>query len=106
MTRTGHARFFLFKPYSLISAHFLERLEEAFELRKKKMATRLSLSLSLKRLNLTRLMQSTPAATRYFSDGKGRVLREEERAAENVYRFLSFFYHLLFGFRESFLTIK
>ncbi|XP_050208763.1 uncharacterized protein LOC126659515 [Mercurialis annua] len=24
-------------------------------------------------------------ATRYFSDGKGRVLSEEERAAENVY---------------------
>ncbi|WCJ19108.1 F1F0-ATPase inhibitor protein putative [Euphorbia peplus] len=49
------------------------------------MATRLSLSLSLKRLNLTRSMQSTPAATRYFSDSKGRVLGEEERAAENVY---------------------
>ena len=28
---------------------------------------------------------SGPGGFRYFSDGKGRVLSEEERAAENVY---------------------
>ncbi|KAK9282903.1 hypothetical protein L1049_011128 [Liquidambar formosana] len=35
-----------------------------------------------------RLMESTrrtATSTRYFSDGTGRVLGEEERAAENVY---------------------
>ncbi|KAJ0103695.1 hypothetical protein Patl1_05870 [Pistacia atlantica] len=37
------------------------------------------------RLSLTRSMESTRGATRYFSDDKGRVLSEEERAAENVY---------------------
>ncbi|GAV72353.1 IATP domain-containing protein [Cephalotus follicularis] len=45
------------------------------------MATRSALS----RLTVTRSMKSTLGATRYFSDGKGRVLSEEERAAENVY---------------------
>ncbi|KAJ6717474.1 hypothetical protein OIU79_005621 [Salix purpurea] len=47
------------------------------------MATRSALS----QLSLTaiRSMKSTRVATRYFSDGKGRVLSEEERAAENVY---------------------
>ncbi|KAJ9175403.1 hypothetical protein P3X46_013962 [Hevea brasiliensis] len=45
------------------------------------MATRFALS----RLCITRSMDSTRGATRYFSDGKGRVLSEEERAAENVY---------------------
>ncbi|KAI5575520.1 hypothetical protein POPTR_010G240401v4 [Populus trichocarpa] len=47
------------------------------------MATRSALS----RLSLItiRSMKSTRGATRYFSDGKGRVLSEEERAAENVY---------------------
>ncbi|XP_012065741.1 uncharacterized protein At2g27730, mitochondrial isoform X2 [Jatropha curcas] len=45
------------------------------------MATRLAIS----RLGITRSMESTRGATRYFSDGKGRVLSEEERAAENVY---------------------
>ncbi|KAL9388365.1 hypothetical protein Peur_016970 [Populus x canadensis] len=45
------------------------------------MATRSALS----RLSLItiRSMMSTRGATRYFSDGKGRVLSEEERAAEN-----------------------
>ncbi|GMN40877.1 hypothetical protein TIFTF001_010113 [Ficus carica] len=33
---------------------------------------------------LTRSMQTTRGATRYFSDGKGRVRSEEERAADNV----------------------
>ncbi|KAJ6349846.1 hypothetical protein OIU78_006103 [Salix suchowensis] len=49
----------------------------------KQMASRSALS----RLSLTatRSMQSTRGATRYFSDDKGRVLSEEERAAENVY---------------------
>ncbi|KAJ6433049.1 hypothetical protein OIU84_020139 [Salix udensis] len=47
------------------------------------MATRSALS----QLSLTaiRSMKSTRVATRYVSDGKGRVLSEEERAAENVY---------------------
>ncbi|XP_034929121.1 uncharacterized protein [Populus alba] len=42
---------------------------------------------ALSRLSLItiRSMESTRGATRYFSDGKGRVLSEEERAAENVY---------------------
>ncbi|KAJ4836856.1 hypothetical protein Tsubulata_030735 [Turnera subulata] len=42
----------------------------------------------LTRLGVTRpvMMDSTRGGwTRYFSDGKGRVLSEEERAAENVY---------------------
>ncbi|XP_044462149.1 uncharacterized protein At2g27730, mitochondrial [Mangifera indica] len=39
----------------------------------------------VRRLNLTSSMESTRGATRYFSDGKGRVLSEEERAAENIY---------------------
>lgn len=30
-------------------------------------------------------MESARGATRYFSDDRGRVLSEEERAAENVY---------------------
>jgi hypothetical protein len=30
-------------------------------------------------------MDSARGATRYFSDDRGRVLSEEERAAENVY---------------------
>ncbi|XP_010088813.2 uncharacterized protein At2g27730, mitochondrial [Morus notabilis] len=34
---------------------------------------------------LTRSMETTRGATRYLSDGKGRILSEEERAAENVY---------------------
>lgn len=34
---------------------------------------------------LTRSMETTRGATRYFSDGKGRILSEEERAKENVY---------------------
>ena len=40
------------------------------------------------RASLTlRLMDSTrrTAPTRYFSDGKGRVFSEEERAAETIY---------------------
>ncbi|KAH9769100.1 hypothetical protein KPL71_011866 [Citrus sinensis] len=40
---------------------------------------------ALCRLKVTRSMESTRGATRYFSDDKGRVLSEEERAAENVY---------------------
>ncbi|KAM5550588.1 hypothetical protein ABKV19_027106 [Rosa sericea] len=39
----------------------------------------------LTRALLTRSMESSRGATRYFSDGKGKVLSEEERAAENVY---------------------
>ncbi|KAK4776861.1 hypothetical protein SAY86_005549 [Trapa natans] len=36
------------------------------------------------------LMETTRGAARRFSDGKGRVLSEEERAAENVYIQVSF----------------
>ncbi|GMN61033.1 hypothetical protein TIFTF001_030138 [Ficus carica] len=39
----------------------------------------------LSRGALTRSMETTRGATRYFSDGKGKILSEEERAAENVY---------------------
>lgn len=35
--------------------------------------------------SVSRSMELSRGATRYFSDGKGRVLGEEERAAENVY---------------------
>ncbi|GKV39742.1 hypothetical protein SLEP1_g47468 [Rubroshorea leprosula] len=31
------------------------------------------------------MMESTRGSTRYFSDGKGRVLSEEERAKETVF---------------------
>jgi hypothetical protein len=76
------------------------------------MATRSALS----RLSLItiRSMKSTRGATRYFSDGKGRVLSEEERAAENVYIQawplispfpislpLSYCYYILLGCWES-----
>lgn len=40
---------------------------------------------ALCRFKVTRSMESTRGATRYFSDGTGRILSEEERAAENVY---------------------
>ncbi|XP_021897697.1 uncharacterized protein At2g27730, mitochondrial isoform X2 [Carica papaya] len=40
---------------------------------------------ALTRLVLNRSMESARGPIRYFSDGKGRVLSEEERAAENVY---------------------
>ncbi|KAL0008091.1 hypothetical protein SO802_009593 [Lithocarpus litseifolius] len=40
-------------------------------------------ALSRVTVSLTRQMESTRGATRYFSDG--RILSEEERAAENVY---------------------
>ncbi|XP_040991605.1 uncharacterized protein At2g27730, mitochondrial isoform X2 [Juglans microcarpa x Juglans regia] len=36
-------------------------------------------------LTVTRSMESSRGATRYFGEGKGRILSEEERAAENVY---------------------
>ncbi|PRQ56074.1 putative NADH:ubiquinone reductase (H(+)-translocating) [Rosa chinensis] len=39
----------------------------------------------LTRALLTRSMESSRGATRYYSDGKGKILSEEERAAENVY---------------------
>ena len=40
---------------------------------------------ALSRLSVVRSMESTRGATRYFSSDKGRILSEEERAAENVY---------------------
>ncbi|XP_075644881.1 uncharacterized protein LOC142615856 [Castanea sativa] len=40
-------------------------------------------ALSRVTVSLTRQMESTRGATRYFGDG--RILSEEERAAENVY---------------------
>lgn len=45
----------------------------------------LSMRSLLTRTALTRSMETTRGATRYFGDDKGRVLSEEERAAENVY---------------------
>ncbi|KAK7822225.1 uncharacterized protein At2g27730, mitochondrial isoform X1 [Quercus suber] len=41
-------------------------------------------ALSRVTVSLTRPMESTRGATRYFNDGK-RILSEEERAAETVY---------------------
>ena len=41
-------------------------------------------ALSRVTVSLTRPMESTRCATRYFNDGK-RILSEEERAAETVY---------------------
>jgi len=49
------------------------------------MAMRMRSVLSRVSVSLTRPMDSTRGATRYFSDDKGRVLSEEERAAETVY---------------------
>ncbi|KAL5800496.1 hypothetical protein ACOSQ3_033576 [Xanthoceras sorbifolium] len=40
---------------------------------------------ALSRLSVVRSMESTRGATRYLSDGKGRILSEEERAAETIY---------------------
>ncbi|KAG2669462.1 hypothetical protein I3843_14G035200 [Carya illinoinensis] len=42
-------------------------------------------ALSRVSVSVSRSMESTRGATRYFSDDKGRVLGEEERAAENIY---------------------
>lgn len=39
----------------------------------------------LRRARVNRLMDTTRGASRRFSDDKGRILSEEERAAENVY---------------------
>ncbi|KAB1225414.1 hypothetical protein CJ030_MR1G019296 [Morella rubra] len=49
------------------------------------MAMRSALSRFSVSVSVTRSMESTRGATRYFSDGSGKVLGEEERAAENVY---------------------
>ncbi|KAF8021810.1 hypothetical protein BT93_G2064 [Corymbia citriodora subsp. variegata] len=38
-----------------------------------------------RRASLTRFMDSSRGAARYMSSGQGRILSEEERAAENVY---------------------
>ncbi|XP_038690693.1 uncharacterized protein At2g27730, mitochondrial [Tripterygium wilfordii] len=46
---------------------------------------RMTMRSALSRLSLTRSMESTRGATRYFCDGKGRVLSEEERAKETVF---------------------
>ncbi|XP_028961228.2 uncharacterized protein At2g27730, mitochondrial-like isoform X1 [Malus domestica] len=39
----------------------------------------------LTRALITRSMESSRGATRYLSAGTGKILSEEERAAENVY---------------------
>ncbi|XP_050153888.1 uncharacterized protein At2g27730, mitochondrial isoform X2 [Malus sylvestris] len=39
----------------------------------------------LTRALITRSMMSSRGATRYLSSGTGKILSEEERAAENVY---------------------
>ncbi|KAG2672430.1 hypothetical protein I3760_13G040500 [Carya illinoinensis] len=49
------------------------------------MAVRSALSRIRFSLTVTRSMESSRGATRYFGEGKGRILSEEERAAENVY---------------------
>ncbi|XP_019059618.1 PREDICTED: uncharacterized protein LOC109117254 [Tarenaya hassleriana] len=46
---------------------------------------RLTRSVGVSRTGLTRSLGSTLGATRCFSDDKGRVLSEEERAKENIY---------------------
>ncbi|KAB2595025.1 hypothetical protein D8674_030475 [Pyrus ussuriensis x Pyrus communis] len=49
-------------------------------------ATRSGQSLAvLTRALITRSMESSRGATRNLSGGKGKILSEEERAAENVY---------------------
>lgn len=50
---------------------------------------------SLTRISLCRLMEGSRRTPRYFSDGKGKILSEEERAAENVYIQV---FHFLFGY--------
>ncbi|KAJ4971338.1 hypothetical protein NE237_004437 [Protea cynaroides] len=40
---------------------------------------------AVRRVSLNRMMEGDRRISRYFSDGKGRVLSEEERAAENIY---------------------
>ncbi|XP_077232102.1 uncharacterized protein LOC143866512 [Tasmannia lanceolata] len=40
---------------------------------------------AFRKISVSRLIGETKKSSRYFSDGKGRVLSEEERAAENVY---------------------
>lgn len=59
---------------------------------------------SLTRISLCRLMEGSRRTPRYFSDGKGRVLSEEERAAENVYIQV---FHFLIGYRflDLFLSL-
>lgn len=45
------------------------------------------------RASANRLAESARGATRFFSDGKGKILSEEERAAENIYiQVLDFFF--------------
>ncbi|OVA10004.1 ATPase inhibitor [Macleaya cordata] len=39
----------------------------------------------VKKISPARLMEGTRMTPRYFSDGNGRVLGEEEKAAENIY---------------------
>ncbi|XP_042486896.1 uncharacterized protein At2g27730, mitochondrial [Macadamia integrifolia] len=39
----------------------------------------------VRRVPLNRMMEGGRRFPRYFSDGKGKVLSEEEKAAENIY---------------------
>jgi hypothetical protein len=69
------------------------------------MAMRMRSVLSRVSVSLTRPMDSTRGATRYFSDDKGRVLSEEERAAETVYiQVLILFF--LFSFAQNYLDVE
>ena len=69
------------------------------------MAMRMRSVLSRVSVSLTRPMDSTRGATRYFSDDKGRVLSEEERAAETVYiQVLILFF--LFTFSQTYLDVE
>ncbi|XP_058088359.1 uncharacterized protein LOC131235234 [Magnolia sinica] len=42
-------------------------------------------SAAIPRAFISRVMEASRRTSRYFSDGTGRVLGEEEKAAENVY---------------------
>lgn len=62
--------------------------------RKTRMAMRSAVSRAS--VSVNRLAGSASGATRFFSDGKGKILSEEERAAENVYiKVLDFFIFFL-----------
>ncbi|XP_058099668.1 uncharacterized protein At2g27730, mitochondrial [Magnolia sinica] len=52
------------------------------EERKPVMAMR---SVAISRASLSRLVEASRRASRNFSDGKGKVLSEEEKAAENIF---------------------
>ncbi|XP_077235744.1 uncharacterized protein LOC143877526 isoform X2 [Tasmannia lanceolata] len=40
---------------------------------------------AISRISMSRSVGGIPKASRYFSDGNGRIFSEEEKAAENIY---------------------